>query len=98
MAAGELLHPIHLIDIPLIVKRGGHADQLSQTWGLDQYRIASLRKLLQSGRLSADQRTAAMRVLKHKCRVYAGGCRKRGRVEEAERYEHLAEAGHYSAS
>jgi glycosyltransferase involved in cell wall biosynthesis len=90
--------PIHLIDIPLIVKRGGHADQLSRAGGLDQYRIASIRKLLQGVRLSADQRTAAMRVLNHKCRVYAGGCRKRGRVAEAERYDHLAEAGHYSTN
>jgi glycosyltransferase involved in cell wall biosynthesis len=89
--------PIHLIDIPLIIKRGGHADQLSRAGGLDQYRIASLLKLLQGALLSADQRTAALRVLQHKCRVYAGGCRKRGRVEEAERYENLAGAGHCSA-
>jgi hypothetical protein len=39
-----------------------------------------------------------MRVLKHKCRVYAGGCRKRGRVAEAERYEKLAGAGYNSAN
>jgi glycosyltransferase involved in cell wall biosynthesis len=90
--------PIHLIDIPLIVKRGGHADQLSRAGGLDRNRIASIRKLLQGGGLSAEQRTAALRVLKHKCRVYAGGCRKRGRLEEAERYERLAGAGHCSAN
>jgi hypothetical protein len=83
--------PIHLIDVPLIVKRGGHADQLSRAWGLDQYRIASIRNLLQGELLSADQRTAAMAVLKHKCRVYAGGCRKRGRLAEAEHFERLAQ-------
>jgi glycosyltransferase involved in cell wall biosynthesis len=83
--------PIHLIDIPLIVKRGGHADQLSRAWGLDRYRIVSIRKLLQGDRLSAEQRTAALRVLSRKCRVYAGGCRKRGRPAEAEHFERLAQ-------
>lgn len=83
--------PIHLIDIPLIVKRGGHPDQLSRAWGLDQYRIASIRNLLQGVRLSVDQRTAAIRVLIRKCRVYAGGCRKRGRLAEAEHFERLAQ-------
>jgi glycosyltransferase involved in cell wall biosynthesis len=42
--------PIHLIDIPLIIKRGGHADQLSRAGGLDQYRIASLLKPRTNGR------------------------------------------------
>ena len=48
--------PIHLIDIPLIVKRGGHTDQLSRTGGLDQYRIASILKLLQGVLLSAGRK------------------------------------------
>jgi glycosyltransferase involved in cell wall biosynthesis len=34
-------YPVHLIDIPLIIKRGGHDDQLSKAAGLDKYRIQS---------------------------------------------------------
>jgi glycosyltransferase involved in cell wall biosynthesis len=82
--------PMGLIETPLIVKRGGHADQLSRAPGLDQYRIESIAKLLSAGILTAVQRCAAVAVLKQKCKVFAGGCRKRGRVAEADRYERLA--------
>jgi len=84
-------YPVHLIDEPLIIKRGGHADQLSKAAGLDRYRIAAIRKLLDSGTLSESQSRAAAGTLWEKCFVYAGGCRKRGRVEEAEYYEKLAD-------
>jgi GT2 family glycosyltransferase len=82
--------PVHLIDTPLIVKRGGHPDQLSRGWGLDRYRIESLVNLLERGDLIPEQRLAAAAVLRRKCMVYAGGCRKRGRIAEAEHWEQLA--------
>ncbi|RPJ72961.1 MAG: glycosyltransferase [Desulfobacteraceae bacterium] len=82
--------PIHLIETPLIIKRGGHADQLSRAWGLDRYRIASILNLLESGLLSDDQRRSALRVLRQKCAVVAGGCRKRGRRKEGAYYEQVA--------
>ncbi len=85
-------YPIFLIDKPLIVKRGGHADQLSGEPGLDQFRIQSLKKMLGSGELSAEQTMAAVKVLKEKCAVYAGGCLKRGREDEALYYKKLAES------
>jgi GT2 family glycosyltransferase len=84
-------YPIHLIETPLIVKRGGHADQLSRGWGLDRFRIAAIVKLLSGELLNEEQRHAALRVLRQKCAVYAGGCRKRRREEEARYYERLAE-------
>lgn len=83
-------HPVYLIDIPLIVKKGGHSDQLSQTPGLDKYRIKSLVKLLKYEPLDRRRHGAATAVLKKKCIVYAGGCRKRGRVKEAKYYESLS--------
>lgn len=84
-------HPVHLIDTPLIIKRGGHADQLSKAVGLDQYRIRSLVKIIESDLLTPAQRRAAIKTLKEKCKVYAGGCRKRGRQAEAENFHRLAE-------
>jgi glycosyltransferase involved in cell wall biosynthesis len=83
-------YPVHLITTPLIVKRGGHADQLSRSWGLDRYRIAAIEKLLKGDILDETQRRAAWRVLQRKCALYAGGCRKRGRIAEAEHFERLA--------
>ncbi len=82
-------HPIHLIDQPLIVKRGGHADQLSRMPELDRYRIQSIARLLDRDVLSPEQSEAAITMLKNKCTIYAQGCRKRGRMEEAAHYEQL---------
>ena len=87
-------HPIYLIDQPLVVKRGGHKDQLSASPGLDKYRIASIQSIIASGRLSPAQKTAAGRVLKKKCKIYAEGCLKRGRLDEADYYGGLP--GRYS--
>lgn len=82
--------PVHLVETPLVVKHGGHADQLSAMPGLDRYRVRAILKLLDGGDLSPDQESAARRTLAEKSRVYAAGCRKRGRIAEAERYEDLA--------
>jgi glycosyltransferase involved in cell wall biosynthesis len=82
-------YPVYLIDDPLIIKRGGHADQLSKAPGLDRFRIRALIKLLESGGLSSSQAQAATGVLMEKCTIYANGCMKRGRVEEASKYRQL---------
>ena len=84
-------YPVHLIDHPLIIKRGGHDDQLSKAAGLDKYRIQSLMKIIDSDLLTPQQYKAAVITLKEKSEVFAGGCRKRGREEEAEYFTSLAE-------
>jgi glycosyltransferase involved in cell wall biosynthesis len=90
-------HPVYLVDEPLIVKRGGHDDQLSRSrTGQDRYRIAALEKLLQGDLLSPDQRALAVHELVRKCSIYANGCMKRGRHEEGERI--LAIAAGYAAT
>jgi glycosyltransferase involved in cell wall biosynthesis len=83
--------PVHLIDAPLIIKRGGHDDQLSKGAGLDKFRIKSLNKIIESGLLSKTQYRAAVKTLKQKCMIYADGCRKRGREDEALYYMSLSE-------
>ncbi len=75
--------PVYLIDRALVLKRGGHADQLSrQFWGMDRFRLVALRKLLDSGRLSVQQRQATLATLHKKCRILATGARKRGKSAE----------------
>lgn len=76
--------PVPLIDVPLVLKRGGHADQLSRRyWGMDRFRIVALRKLLDSGRLSGPRRRATLDMLHAKCRILAQGARKRGKSAAA---------------
>ena len=79
-------YPVHLIKEPLVVKQGGHPDQLSSQPGLDKYRIASIEKLLAGQKLSMSQYRAAVKVLKTKCAIYAAGCQKRGKTDEAKYY------------
>jgi GT2 family glycosyltransferase len=79
------LYPLGLVDKPLIIKRGGHSDQLSATIpALDRFRIQSLMKLLRSGRLKPVQERATVDCLLRKSRIYAEGCSKRGKRAEAE--------------
>lgn len=85
-------YPLGLLQEPLTIKRGGHADQLSTTVpALDRYRIQALAGLLQNEPLTPDQRELAMQALKRKCRIYGEGCRKRGRNEEAGSLRRLLE-------
>jgi len=83
--------PVFLIDKPLIIKQGGHEDQLSKMPCLDKYRIKSIKKILESGQLTEKQYLAASKILKKKCRIYSNGCIKRGREKEAEYYTDLAD-------
>ena len=79
--------PVFLIEEPLVIKRGGHPDQLSRCLPpLDRYRIQSLGKLLDSGLLSPRQYDLAWRELDRKCRIYGQGCLKRGKIEEGKAY------------
>lgn len=83
-------YPIYLVNDPLVIKRGGHPDQLSSEPGLDRFRVQALHKILKSGQLTASQSKAAIAVLQKKCTIYAAGCRKRGRLDEASYYTCLA--------
>ncbi|MFP3870359.1 MAG: glycosyltransferase family 2 protein [Syntrophobacteria bacterium] len=84
-------YPVPLIPEALVIKRGGRLDQLSATPGIERYRIGSLEKLLNSGRLSPGQDEWTRQALQHKCKIYGEGCIKRGRVEEGEAYVALPE-------
>lgn len=83
--------PVHLIEVPLVIKHGGHPDQLSKQWGADRFRIRSLQKILESDLLNFRQYCAAVEVLRNKCSIYAAGCTKRGRDQEANHYMRIAD-------
>jgi len=86
-------HPVGLVPEALVIKRGGHADQLSRQWGLDRWRIQVLVKLLKETGLPVHHREAARRTLIEKCYIYAQGCEKRGKVAEAAWYRKLRQWG-----
>ena len=68
-------YPVNLIQQPLVVKEGGHPDQLSARYrGMDRFRIQSIEKLIKSGILNKRQQAAAAKELSNKCRIYGNGC------------------------
>jgi len=84
-------YPVLFIDKKLIVKRGGYPDQLStRSWGNDRYRVMALEKLLHSQDLKAEEKKLASGELVRKCHILSRGFFKRGKREEARRYEELA--------
>ncbi len=83
-------YPVYFIETPLIMKRGGHNDQLSQKyWGIDRFRIQALEKLLRSGELTPEQYQQTLQELQRKCEIMAAGCAKRQKMQESEYYRQL---------
>ena len=85
----SLKFPYHFIPQKLIIKRGGHADQLSRQWGLDRYRVQALLKLLKSGELDKRQSEWVVEKVIEKTAILEQGFRKRGNLQEAEFYKKL---------
>ena len=84
-------HRVSLVPEPVIIKRGGHPDQLSEKYGqIEKFRIEALRRVLSSAPLDDTQHQQALETLRAKCEIYALGCQKRGRLEEAGQYRSLA--------
>ncbi len=82
-----LKYPIAFLDEKLIVKRGGHPDQLSRKyWGMDRFRIHALQKLLHMD-LSHEQKKLVMNELRKKCEVLIAGSWKRGKYFRWLRYK-----------
>ncbi|MEJ2610363.1 MAG: glycosyltransferase [Candidatus Thiodiazotropha sp.] len=77
-------------DTPLIVKYGGHMDQLSHRhWGMDRFRIRALQKLLDDQLLAPVDRQAAIQTLVKKCKILSQGAEKRGHQERAAYFNNI---------
>jgi len=81
--------PVLYVDRPLLLKYGGHADQLSKTEALDRYRIRALSKIITSETLGPEDREAATATLRKKIEIYLAGVKKRCRWSEARELEAL---------
>jgi glycosyltransferase involved in cell wall biosynthesis len=89
-------HPVLFLAEKLIVKRGGHQDQLSRNyWGMDRFRVRALAKALGDTSLIPSQGQAALEELRYKCAILAQGARKRGRNRMALFYERLSTSGQW---
>ena len=88
-------YPFKFLREKLIVKRGGHEDQLSRKyWGMDRWRIYTLDKLLRGDDLNMQQREWVTEMLIKKSSILIQGFEKRGKTEEVRVYKNLV--SHYS--
>ena len=90
-------YPFKFLKEKLILKHGGHRDQLSRKyWGMDRWRIYALDKLLRDDDLNMRQREWVTEMLINKSSILILGFEKRGKTEEARVYKNLV--SHYSKS
>ncbi len=82
--------PVFFINKKMIIKRGGHADQLSnRSWGNDRYRVIALEKLLSEPAVGPEERELILNEMKKKCQILSQGFLKRGNELEARRYAEI---------
>jgi GT2 family glycosyltransferase len=78
-------HQVGLIPKPMMVRYGGHPDQLSTRYpAQDRFRIRAITLLLDATPLDPGRRDLALQALAEKLKIYETGCAKRGRFEELE--------------
>lgn len=81
-------YPVLFIDESLMVKYGGHEDQLSRKhWGMDRFRVRALEKMLDSGGLNKSQRLATIKILIQKLEIIINGMKKRGKDDAAVKWK-----------
>ena len=86
--------PVLFLDQALIIKYGGHKDQLSQQYpGMDRYRIRALANILEKTYLKEDDREAAIKMILKKISIYINGARKHGNSQFVEEFRLLQQ--HY---
>ncbi len=79
-------YPIYLLPKPLIIKRGGHSDQLSRKYrAMDGFRVKALEKALQLGLTSPQEKLVRQEIVK-KCQILVNGYEKRNNRAEARKY------------
>ena len=76
---------VNFIDEPLIIKKGGHSDQLSGAhWGMDRFRIYSIEKILKEPDLTLVHKTEAIHEVILKLEILINGSQKRQKLAYAE--------------
>ncbi|MCK4840400.1 MAG: glycosyltransferase family 2 protein [Methylococcales bacterium] len=83
-------YPVLYLEDELIKKYGGHEDQLStKYWGMDQYRIKALQKIILSNKLNEENKQQAISMLLKKCNIFKNGALKRDKIDEAQYYQQI---------
>ncbi len=72
----------------LVVKHGGHLDQLSKKyWGMDRFRVKAIEKNINNNYFSKNQNLIAIDYLLEKIKVILGGAKKRKNIKILNKYQ-----------
>lgn len=76
------LMPVGFVEDELIIKYGGHEDQLSRKYhSMDYYRVKSLDWVLQNRQLSEEERKEVRKVIQEKAEILLKGFKKHGNMD-----------------
>ena len=83
---------VGFIEENLVIKYGGHSDQLSKKfWGMDRFRIISLINLAKNVSLDENQKELVRQELILKLKILITGAEKRGNFEIMKQYQPILE-------
>ena len=78
---------VGFLDSPLVLKYGGHSDQLSKKfWGMDRFRIEALEKNLKNKCFTKLQKKIVLDILIEKLTIVSIGAQKRGNKDTFKKY------------
>ena len=79
---------VGFLDKPLVIKYGGHNDQLStKYWGMDRFRIKSLEKNLKNKWFTTKQKKSVLNILIKKLCIVSKGAKKRNNEVRYKKYK-----------
>ena len=82
-----LKEEVGFLDNPLVVKYGGHDNQLSKKyWGMYRFRIKSLEKNLTNNWFTSKQKKSVLNILIKKLSIISNGAKKRDNKEIYKEY------------
>ena len=83
-------YPVLYTDKKLVIKYGGHEDQLSKKyWGMDRFRIKALSNIIRQGQLKEDNLKSAIQTMHNKIHIYQNGAKKHANNNAATEFQHL---------
>ena len=83
-------YEVGFIDQPLLIKHGGHSDQLSTKYkAMDHWRVLALKEHLNSSWLNDRERQLVRDTFEKKCHILIKGYKKHGHVKKAQDIEDL---------
>ena len=86
------LYEVGFVEEPIVIKHGGHPDQLSQKYkAMDYWRVLSLDRICQTRQLDAKEIKAVSQQIIHKGAILLNGYKKHGNLKNHDKIHKIVE-------